>query len=110
MGLFGKTAFPTWKTVTLGSYKSSESLLEAIKERGFTLGRDAEYMVNPKGLSSHFYVSPTIIELELVACKLSQLGLKNGGTPTEVIQLAKKFKLYPCPPELPRRANSESGT
>jgi len=91
----GISVFPTWKTITLGVFKDRDSLLKEVKERGFGLSDEASYMMD----RPEFAVSPTKTDIDLVACKLAQLGIESG-TPLKVRQRARRLGLYPCPAEV----------
>ncbi|MFZ2072645.1 MAG: hypothetical protein WA101_00245 [Minisyncoccia bacterium] len=85
-----------WKTITIGKYKNTEKIKEAIILNGYKISPWAnEIIENPA-----FLLSKKKEEIDLVAVSVSDLGLKFGATYEQVLDTAFKQGLTFCPIEV----------
>jgi hypothetical protein len=63
--------FPIFKTITLGTYKTSDEYRKALKSAGVCFGRDTDYILGKTPCSQQE------AELDLVALSVADLGFKD---------------------------------
>lgn len=83
-------SFPTWKTVTLGKFKSCENYLAAAEAKGHEIGTYAAQIL-PK-----IEWAQEEIDDELVLASGRDFGLVREPTFRELVAAAATFSLYPC--------------
>lgn len=86
-------AFATWKTITLGSYATSEDLSNALTDCGFQIGDYAAQILKKTALAR------AETDRELVRATVGELGLKKGALRNEIYNHAREFGLDCIPAE-----------
>ncbi len=89
-------AWPIWKTVRLGEYKSVDDLRESLKSSGVTTLYWAEDILK----SSSFWLSSEKVDVDLVKVSVAELGFSSGATMPEIYAKAKALGLELCPAEV----------
>jgi hypothetical protein len=101
--------FKIWKTIKVGNYKNVYELCKALENSGFSINRDAEYILGVGGHTfldeTRFCESPFILEatekrIHLVNLSVADLGFKKGATYKDICDKAKEFGLELCPNEV----------
>jgi hypothetical protein len=90
------TSFPTWKTITIGNYKSTSALEKAILDSGFRIGSWANDVLK----SPHFTLAPQERKIDLVRITPKDLGFENGAYRKDVYKRAREVGLELCPLEI----------
>ncbi|MFC1756597.1 hypothetical protein ACFLZC_00340 [Patescibacteria group bacterium] len=84
--------FPTWKTIKLGTYGSTNAIRKALNH-GFRVSNRADDILKK------IEVSPVETEIELVVATTKQLTDKDRATTQEVFEGGKSRGWEPCPAE-----------
>ncbi len=90
-------AFPTWKTITLGTgLKTADEFREALNNNGFHIGDwGNDILGNPA-----FKASKTGMQIDLVNVSVADLGFKGGATRKDIYERAIGMGLQLCPNEV----------
>jgi len=90
-----KPAWPTWKTIHLGTHKSAKDLRQALV--------DDEYIrVTPEGddLLKQVKVASKPTEVDIVVVTVAELGFPNGANRAQIYKKALSLGLRLCPAEV----------
>lgn len=86
--------FPIWKTVRLGTCKSSSGYAKALRSAGMRIGGWGGDIL------SKISYSKEEIDLNLVVLSVAELGFKEGATYVEICAKAIQLGLELCPAEV----------
>ncbi|RJO58882.1 hypothetical protein C4546_04755 [Candidatus Parcubacteria bacterium] len=86
-------AFPTWKTIELGTHKDVKALRKAMENAGIRVGDYASSMLK----HSMFTLASA---LELVRVSVADLGFPSGATRAQIYEAALCNGLSLCPAEV----------
>lgn len=87
-------AFPTWRTITLGTFKSVEDLSAAFRSHDFKIGLEAAKVLKNTPLAE------TETKIELVLVSVADLGFTKGALQGAIYKRAKKLGLDLVPAEV----------
>jgi hypothetical protein len=85
-----------WKTITLGTYKTTDELHDAILKEGYSIGMFAEPFFEQKVFS----VAQEERKVRLALLEVNVLFPPNGGMLQDIHAQAKKLGLELCPAEV----------
>lgn len=88
--------FPTWKTITIGTYTNVNVLKKAILNSDFRIGSWADDVLK----SSNFTLAPKKKEIDLVRITPQDLGFQDGAYRVNIYKRALGFGLELCPLEV----------
>lgn len=90
-------SFPTWKTITLGTFKTIREIKKALKAKGIKTKKFAKEILN----THDFVISTKVIEVELVLTTPRVLGHDEyGATMDELCETAATHGLIKCDMEV----------
>ena len=100
----GERTLQTWKTVTLGLYKSADEYCAVIKSKNWHIGPLADTMLD----KMDFNTAPESGEVDLVALTITDLGFTFDpqyddcfdARYSKIFDRAMKLGLKPCPAEV----------
>ena len=95
--LEGIPRFPTWKTVTRGTYKSASAYRKALKKAGINVSRESTSGILD---SPGFTVSETEVGVDIVLVSSADFGFEGGAYYSAICARAQRFGLKLCPAEL----------
>lgn len=84
---------PVWKTIKLGTHKTTDALKKALMDKGRCISNLAADIL------AKVTVSPTEAELDLVVVSVAELGFKDGALYEDICGRAQEFGLELCPAE-----------
>lgn len=84
-----------WKTIIIGTHKSKDELLKALRERGIQV-TDSKYMWD----SSTFQLSQTQKECKLVRMSVMEIGFDKPALYKDICKKAQELGLKLCPAEV----------
>ena len=88
--------FPLWRTIKLGTFKTTDASKKALKKAGcYTSDWANDIMDQPT-----FALCETEKELDLVVLSVADMGFKDGVHYKDVCAKAKELGLQLCPPEV----------
>lgn len=87
-------SFPTWKTVTLGKFKSCENYLKAAEAKEHKIGTNASQIL------SKIAWTQVRSNVELVSATGAELGMTCDYTLAELTKSVASLGLFICPPEV----------
>lgn len=94
---FELKAFPTWKTIKLGTgLKTADDFRKAIEAAGMKIGDWGNGFIG----KPVFTASDTAMDVELVNVSVAELGFADGATLLDIQAKADKLGLDPCPAEV----------
>jgi len=89
-----KTAFPIWKTITLGLHKNADEYCRALYAADFHIGIWADSILG------RITFSAVVEDVNLVIRSVAELGFANGATFAQICDAAKKLGLSLCSAEV----------
>ena len=92
-------AFPTWKTVTLGTYEDVESLKNGLERRGFKVGSGVNDTIT-KSTKLPFRVAEEKTKVNLVNVSVGELGFTKVTPLRDIYARAIQRGLSLCPAEV----------
>jgi len=91
-----KLQFQIWKTIKVGTYDTTEGIIEALEKEGFSIGYWAIDVLN----SPAFMLASVESELDLVRISPTKLGFKDGAYRKDIYKQALDNGLTLCPLEV----------
>jgi hypothetical protein len=89
-------AFPAWKRLTLGTYKSVNALRAALDAARVRVGDSADEVLGRPG----FAFSQTRTNVDLVVVSVAELGFNDSASLADIYRRAGELGLELCPAEV----------
>lgn len=89
-----KATFPTWKTVTIGTFRTTDDLVSQLKRAN---ARTTDWSMD---VITHIAPHQSEAKVELVRLTLADLGFSSAPTWVEILAAANQAGLDPVPEEI----------
>ena len=90
------SVFPTWKAITLGTFRDLKDLRKALDEGGYRVSGRASDLLGQLA----FKLAKAEVRVDLVLVTVAELGFKEGATYRDICVRAKELRLKLCQTEI----------